>query len=207
MLAPAELDDAHAFEAGRKALTEMRELAMAAFDARRIHDTLAELRVRAGERVQPDRVQVTNPGGIRARRFEAVFVCGLQEGEFPRRTAPEPFLPDDERREIAKASGLLLPLRENQLARERYLFYVCASRAESLLVLSSRYCNEEGGPESPSFFVPDVADLFEGPDQTTVRRPLADVTWPPEEAPTEAEWERAAALSGPRVRPRSCLVR
>jgi ATP-dependent helicase/DNAse subunit B len=202
VLDAAELDDAHAFEAARTALAEMRELAMPAFDARRIHDTLAELRVRAGERAQPDRVQVTNPGGIRARRFEAVFVCGLQEGEFPRRSSPEPFLPDDERREIAKASGLLLPLRESQLERERYLFYVCASRAERLLVLSSRYCDEEGGPESPSFFVADVADLFEGLDRATIRRPLAEVTWSPDRAPTEAEWERAAALAGPRTTPR-----
>ena len=115
---------------------------------------------------------MADPGSIRARRFEAVFVCGLQEGEFPRRTAPDPFLPDDERREIATASGLLLPLREDELERERYLFYVCASRAERLLVLSSRYCDEEGGPDLPSFFVADVADLFDGLDETRRRRSL-----------------------------------
>ena len=31
----------------------------------------------------PDRVQVASPLAIRARRFAAVFVCGLQENEFP----------------------------------------------------------------------------------------------------------------------------
>jgi ATP-dependent helicase/DNAse subunit B len=201
LLAAAELDDAHAFEAARTALEQMRELATPAFGAQRIHDTLARLRVQAGERAQPDRVQVADPGGIRARRFEAVFACGLQEGEFPRRSAPEPFLPDEERMEIAKASGLRLPLRENELERERYLFYLCASRAERLLVLSSRYCDEEGGAESPSFFLNDVGDLFEDLGQTELRRSLADVTWAPESAPTEAEWARAAALAGPRVEP------
>ena len=40
----------------------------------------------------------------------------------------------------------MLPLREDQLDRERYLFYVCASRAERLLVLSSRTSDEEGTP-------------------------------------------------------------
>jgi superfamily I DNA/RNA helicase len=44
---------------------------------------LEELEVRLGEPPQPDRVQVAQPEAIRARRFEAVFVCGLQEGEFP----------------------------------------------------------------------------------------------------------------------------
>ena len=42
---------------------------------------------------------------IRARRFRAVFVCGLQEGEFPRAGAPEPFLSDERRRELAIALG------------------------------------------------------------------------------------------------------
>ncbi len=89
-----------------------------------------------------------------------MFVCGLQEGEFPRGAAPEPFLPDEDRRELARASGLRLPLREDQLDRERYLFYVCASRAERLLVLSARYCDEEGDPQSPSFFLEDVRDAL-----------------------------------------------
>ena len=56
----------------------------------------------------------------------------------------------------------MLPLREDQLDRERYLFYVCASRAERLLVLSSRTSDEEGTPEAPSFFLDDVSDLLAG---------------------------------------------
>ena len=103
---------------------------------------------------------MASPLDIRARRFEAVFVCGLQEGEFPRRAAPEPFLTDADRRAIAAASGLVLPLREDQLERERYLFYVCVSRAERLLVLSSRPCDEEGNPDPPSFFLDDVEALI-----------------------------------------------
>jgi ATP-dependent helicase/DNAse subunit B len=139
---------------------------------------------------------VSSPGGIRARRFQAVFLCGLQEGEFPRGASPEPFLPDEDRRAIALAGGPVLPMREDQLDRERYLFYVCASRAERLLVLSSRYCDEEGDPEARSFFVEDVRDLFE--DVPVRARSLSDVTWEPAEAPTAAEYERAVALRAPR---------
>jgi ATP-dependent helicase/DNAse subunit B len=198
VLAGAEVADARAFRAARSALREIGAAGATGvqLSPRRVHDTLADLNVHVGENPQPDRVQVARPGAIRARRFEAVFVCGLQEDEFPRGSAAEPFLSDEDRRAVNAASGLRLPLREDQLDRERYLFYVCASRAERLLVLSSRYCDEEGNPQSESFFVDDVRDLFR--DLPVQRRSLSDVTWAADEAPTIREWDRALARSGPR---------
>src|SRR5205085_835336 len=112
--------------------------------------------LRLGERPQPDRVLVATPERIRARRFHTVFVCGLQEGEFPRGRVPEPFLSDDDRRAIASATGLVLRVREDELDRERHLFYVAASRAERTLFLSSRFSDEEGNPQPGSFFLEDV---------------------------------------------------
>ena len=202
----AELDDARAFRAAHDAIRELRALATtgrrsARLDAARVHDLLADLHVRVGENAQPDRVQVASPTAVRARRFQAVVLCGLQEGEFPRRDVPEAFLPDAERRAIAVASGLQLPIREARLERERYLFYVCASRAERELVLSSRYCDEEGNPQARSFFVDDVLGVFPSLEEGQRRRSLAEVTWDPAEAPTAAEWERSVALRGPRELP------
>jgi ATP-dependent helicase/DNAse subunit B len=190
-----ELDDARAFQGIGSALRDMRALVRAGtrIDLDRIHETLATLDVRAGEEPQPGRVTVASPARVRARRFEAVFACGLQEGEFPASGATDPFLSDADRREIAKASGLVLPLREDQLGRERYLFYVAASRAERLLVLSARVSGEEGEAEQPSFFLDDVERIFPGLRERARRRSLADVTWSPEDAPTHAEWERAVA--------------
>ena len=150
---------------------------------------LEQLEVHIGDNAQPDRVQVATPEAIRARRFEAVFACGLQEGEFPRGAAPEPFLSDEDRRAIATATGLMLPVREDALDRERYLFYVCASRAERLLVLSSRSSDEEGNPQAESFFVEDAREQLARAQTST--RSLSDVTWTPEAAPTAAEWDRA----------------
>jgi ATP-dependent helicase/DNAse subunit B len=205
VLTGAELDDPRAYRAAHEAIAELSALAAGgarvSLDARRVHDMLAELPVRVGENPQPDRVQVASPLDVRARRFQAVFMCGLQEAEFPHGGAPDPFLPDADRRDLARAARVLLPLREDRLERERYLFYVCASRAERLLVLSTRYCDEEGNPDAPSFFVDDAADVFSGLEGHERRRSLSDVAWELDEAPTEAEWERAVARSGPRHEP------
>ncbi len=201
VLSGPELDEARALRAGQAALAQLRAVLGRGGgrppDAARVHRVLEQLEVHVGDTPQPDRVQVASPESIRARRFEAVFVCGLQEGEFPRGAASEPFLSDEDRRAIATASGLVLPVREDRLDRERYLFYVCASRAERLLVLSSRSSDEEGNPEAESFFVDDVRELFTAPPDLRTRS-LADVTWTPDSAPTAAEWDRALAAAGPR---------
>ncbi|MEA2428423.1 MAG: hypothetical protein QOF37_2051, partial [Thermoleophilaceae bacterium] len=203
IFADHELDDPRVWTEAHAAIAGLRELAEAdpelELDAARVHDKLANLRVRLGEPFRPDRVQVADPEGIRARRFDAVFVCGLQEGEFPRPQGAEPFFSDDDRNSLARASDLRLPPREDELDRERHLFYVCCSRAERLLALSARMSDEEGNPQVQSFLVEEVKDLFA--PLPVDSRTLADVTWPLEQAPTDAEWTRALALSGPRHEP------
>jgi ATP-dependent helicase/nuclease subunit B len=146
-------------------------------------------------------VLLADPLSIRARRFRAVLVCGLQEDEFPLATAPEPFLSDELRRELAICSGLRLRPREDALARERYLFYTSVSRATERVVLSYRSSDEEGNLALPSPFLDDVAELLveEWPDRRR-RRMLADVVWPADAAPTERELARAqAAATAPAI--------
>jgi ATP-dependent helicase/DNAse subunit B len=198
VLSGPQLEEARALSTAQRALVELRSvLGGRRVDATHVLRVLEELEVHVGETPQPDRVQVATPEAIRARRFHAVFACGLEEGEFPRGASPEPFLSDENRRAIATASGLVLPVREDRLDRERYLFYICASRAEHLLVLSSRSSDEEGNPQTESYFVDDVRALLE--DGAEVRtRSLSEVTWRPEDAPTAAEWDRAHAAIGPR---------
>jgi ATP-dependent helicase/DNAse subunit B len=197
LFATEELEDPRALRAGQQALADLHALAIA--DPRlelghdRVRERLERIQVQLGEGARPDRVQVAAPEAVRARRFEAVFVCGLQEAEFPRPESAEPFLSDDDRRAIAAASGLVLAPRGDRLDRERHLFYVCCSRAERTLALSSRFADEQGAPQVQSFLLEEVRDLF-GEDLRTLRRSLSDVTWPLLEAPTEAEWERARAL-------------
>src|SRR5204862_4109137 len=157
VLRGSELDDARVFDAVRSALVQVASLGRSGVkpDLQSLHDLLAELEVRTGDAPDPARVQIASPEAARARRFEAVFACGLQEGEWPAPSAADPFLSDDDRREIAMAGGLALPLREDQLDRERYLFYATISRAERVLFLSWRHSDEDGNPEARSFFVED----------------------------------------------------
>src|SRR5690606_6891216 len=69
------------------------------------------------------------------------------------------------------------------------------------LILSCRDADEDGNPALRSFFVDDVAALLT--ELPTSHRPLAQVTWPAAEAPTDAERDRAAALAGPRTQPQA----
>jgi ATP-dependent exoDNAse (exonuclease V) beta subunit len=163
---------------------------------RELIELLADLPVPAGAASAPGSVLVSEPLAIRARRFRAVFVCGLQEGEFPRLAAPEPFLSDEYRRELAACSGLRLRAAEDSLARERYLFYACVARATDRLVLSYRSSDEEGNLALPSPFLADVSELLvSGWADQRRRRLLADVVWRADEAPTARELARSQAAA------------
>ncbi len=141
-------------------------------------------------------VLLSEPLGIRARRFRAVFVCGLCEGEFPLAGAGEPFLSDERRHELALASGLRLVAREDALGLERYLLYTSVSRATERVTFSYRSSDEEGNLVLPSPFIADLSDLFvEDWQSSRRRRLLADVTWAAAQAPTRRELERARAAA------------
>jgi len=193
--------DARAAAELRSAAAELRALASADPDLlagpegpAEILEALASVTVR--EEAQPGGVLVAEALAIRARRFRAVFVCGLQDGDFPRRPAPEPFLDDDARAELARASGLVLRRHEDALGDERHLFYACVSRPEEVLFLSFRSSDEEGDPAQASPFLDDVRALFTDElwEQRGTRL-LAQVTWPPAAAPTPHELRRARAAA------------
>ncbi len=191
----AELE-ARALGALLGALEELAELGER-LSSEELIELLEELEVPPVTSAREGAVLVADPLSVRARRFRAVFVCGLQEGEFPLPGAPEPFLPDDRRRELAECSGLRLRAREDALARERYLFYAATSRATEQLVLSYRSSDEEGNIELRSPLVSDVEDLLvEGWSDRRRRRLLADVVWPADLAPTARELARSLAAAG-----------
>jgi hypothetical protein len=197
--------EAAAIAAGRAALEELAALAVAAPDlapgTTELAATLEAVEVTIGDRPGPGRVTISDPLALRARRVRALVLCGLQEGELPRPPRPEPFFGADERRELATAGGVRLPLvADGELGAERYLFYATVSRPEERLVLAFRTADDDGEPAVPSFFLDDVRALFSGELwQRRIRRPLGAVGW--DAPPTSRAAARAAAASCPPRRP------
>ena len=195
VLDPEERDEARVAAALRSAAAELRSLDPELLGgAEEVLEALGAVEVRQGD--ETEGVLLTDPLQIRARRFRAVFVCGLQDGEFPQRPVPEPFLDDDARRALSVAAGLRLPFHEDVLDRERSLFYACVSRPQEVLFLSWRSSDEEGEPLVASPFLDDVRALFTDELwEQRGRRLLAEVTWSPREAPTPRELQRAQAAA------------
>ena len=216
VLGPEAHADARVAAGLRSAVSELEGLAALDPDlvgsAADVLEALAAVPVRQGGE-GGEAVLLSDPLAVRARRFRVVVACGLQDGVFPQRPAPEPFLDDDDRRALARETGIVLPLHEDVLARERFLFYAAVSRAEEVLLLSFRSTDEEGEPQLRSPFVDDVRDLFTDELWTARgRRLLAEVTWPAAEAPTPLELRRSRAVlaqeaeQGPLPAPRSPSV-
>jgi ATP-dependent helicase/DNAse subunit B len=160
---------------------------------------LERLTVRPPGSGEPGRVPVLDLLRARTRRFEVVFVLGLQEGRLPRRAPASPFLDDDARRDLdARTRARLAP--PDPVARDRFLFYAACTRPSRRLYLVREAATDEGSPRQASPFWDEARSLFAlaDVDRWTRRRPLSDLTWPLETAPTERERLRAlAALAVP----------
>jgi PD-(D/E)XK nuclease superfamily len=164
--APHAEIETRAAAAAAEALGEFGELARRAPelapDAPDLIALLREVELVVGGKpsVASDMVTVLDPLALRARRVRALFLCGLQEGVFPAPAPPEPYLSEEERVALARASGLRVGRPSDALARERYLLYAAVSRPWELLVLSWHTSDDDGLPTPRSLFVEDVCDLF-----------------------------------------------
>ena len=163
VLAEHELQEASALAAGRRALAalgELSRLSPAGAQAVEALQALERLSFYVEQHSGPGRVRVVDPLGLRARRVRALFVCGMQEGVFPAASSPS-LVADEERRALARASGLSLRVAPDALAAERYLLYALASRPERRLTLSWHAAGEDGTPVARSLFVDDICDAFD----------------------------------------------
>jgi hypothetical protein len=155
---------------------------------------LERLPVRLASAAEPGRVAVLDLLRARTRRFETVFVLGLEEGRLPRRADPSPFLDDDARRSLDERTRSRLA-RPEPVSRERYLFYAACTRPSRRLYLVREAASDDGAPRLASPFWDETRALFDTADvaRWTRRRPLSALTWRLEEAPTERERLRALA--------------
>ena len=160
-----------------------------------IASALERVQVRIGGTAEPGRVAVVDLLRARTRRWQAVFVFGLEEGVFPRRSSETPFLPDETRRDLEGAGKGRRLVRPDPLARDRYLFYTACTRAWRQLVLVREAADDDGRPHEPSPFYEEVRSRFDPADVAlaTKKRPLSSLSWELERGPTERERLRAAA--------------
>ena len=186
-------DDLRAYEGCRRVLAELEGWEQLAEPVSR-EDVIAALEratVRRPSATDAGRVPVLDLMRARTRRFEHVFVLGLEEGSLPRRTPATPFIDDDERRRLGPRLR-----RADAVARDRYLFYTACTRPTERLYLVREAASDEGSPREASPFWEEVAGLFrvEEVARWTVRRPLSSLTWRLESAPTDRERLRALAI-------------
>jgi RecB family exonuclease len=160
-------------------------------------DVLAALEratVRLASAAEPGRVAVLDLLRVRTRRFDVVFLLGLEEGSLPRRAPASSFLEDEVRRELDGRTRARL-VRPDPVGRERYLFYAACTRPSRRVYLVREAAGDEGSPRQASPFWEEVRALFEPEDvgRWTRRRALSALTWPVDEAPTGRERLRALA--------------
>jgi ATP-dependent helicase/DNAse subunit B len=166
--------------------------------------------VRMARPEEAGRVAVLDLLRARTRRFEVVFLLGLEEGRLPRRAQTSPFLDEEQKAELERSSRSGRLLRTDPVSRDRYLFYTACTRPTRRLYLAREAATDEGSPREASPFWDEARSLFAADDveRWTRRRPLAALTWPLESAPSDRERVRAlAALAASDRNPASALAR
>jgi ATP-dependent helicase/nuclease subunit B len=181
-----------------QALVELAELDLPQ-SAEDVIGAVAALEIPIWRGPTEGRVRVISPYRARARRVAHMFVCSLQDGDFPRRDTGGPLLSDDAR------ASLALPPRKKAEIEDRYLFSVCLSRPKERLWLSWRNADDEGSAASRSPFVDEARELLapalprdsderdEAIAEEAMGRGLSDSVFLPDAAPSEDELARAEA--------------
>jgi ATP-dependent helicase/DNAse subunit B len=195
--------DLRAFESVRTLLDELESWQELSGQALERDDLLAALErapVRIGSAEEPGRVVVSDLLKTRARRFKAVFLIGLEEGSFPRRSSKHRLLDDEARDQLEKK--LATPPPAEELERDRFLFYNACTRAYEKLFLVRESASEDGSPRQASPFWEELRELFDATEveRWTKRRSLSKLVWDDvRQAPNERERLRSlAALASSR---------
>src|SRR4029078_2284257 len=113
---------------------------------------------------EPGRVAVLDLRDARTRRFNAVFVCWLEEGVLPGGPRETPLLPDEARAELEQAAPRRRVVRPDRLERDRYLFYAACTRARRLLVRVREAVSDDGRPLEASPFWSEARSRFASDD-------------------------------------------
>lgn len=115
----------------------------------RVEDALSRARIYPPG-LRRDVVHILDVQEARQWELPVVFVCGLLEGEFPRRPGPDPLLPEHLRLTLRK-QGFPVRMRADREEEEIFHFEIARTRATVKLFLSWPSANEKGDPTLPAF--------------------------------------------------------
>ena len=152
------------------------------------------------------RVFVGSIDEARGRAFDVVFLPGLAEGLFPRRSLEDPLLLDEQR------AGLGLDQQDQRVARERMLLRSAAAAATSSFIVSyPRMDVAQSRARVPSFYALEVVRAAEGRlpslsefGKRAAANAPARLDWPapakPRDAIDDAEYDLASLYSALKLR-------
>ncbi len=167
-----------------RAADELRALGITGTAPSDLIELVSRLPVRVGADAEPGRVAVLDLRRARTRRFDAVFVLGLEEGSLPGST--------DRRLLDASMAESIGLHRIDRAELDRHLFTSAVTRPWKRLHLARSAVTEAGRPIAPSPFLDEVRRLVDL--HTPVRRRgLADLTWPLDQAPDDRARRRTLA--------------
>jgi ATP-dependent helicase/nuclease subunit B len=190
-------------------LDPMREVGPASLDE--VYDVLSErlgfLRSEPPKR-RYGRVFVGSIEEARGRAFDVVFLPGLAEGLFPRRSLEDPLLLDEHRSKLAAG----LDLQDQRVARERMLLRSAVATATASFIVSyPRMDVAQSRARVPSFYALEVVRAAEGRlpslhefEKRAARSAPARLDWPapanPSEAIDDAEYDLASLQAALKLR-------
>jgi RecB family exonuclease len=192
-------EDARAFRALGGALSTLKGLTSGGdtdewLNPEMVLGALARITVPGSRSEANDAVQILSVERARARRFGAVVILGLVEGEFPGRLDTPSLLTGAQRARIdSVAGGGLWP---PEMEQEGALFASAVSRAWQLLFLSARDADDGGGEAMPSHFWHLSKELLGVSASEHEGRTLADLVFDLGSAPSLRHYLRACAASG-----------
>jgi ATP-dependent helicase/DNAse subunit B len=155
-----------------------------------IQNILNNVEIRPGRETEPGKVHVLRVHRTRGRSYKVAFIVGLNDGFFPKSATDDPFFSPSERTELAKL-GLEIDTRQNNIAEERYLFYIAKSRASEELYMSYQSVDSDANKLLKSSFVVDLESelLLNGIDIKATGRSLADIVFDGDAVPIPSHRE------------------
>lgn len=105
-----------------------------------------------------DHVTITSVERGYMMQSKIVFVCGVNDGIFPKRSSDENLLTDNERKELGALGIVLGPGSRFRSFQERFLFYIAVTRATEQIYLSYALADEEGAVLEASTWIHQMVD-------------------------------------------------